>query len=187
MEWVASGVRAGGGRVGRSCTHDAALHLFLTSRLIYPGQASSRVWRHWIGAASRACAGGRTGVDAAAVTFEAGGLLLDECALAQPADELALLARWQAPHALYVPLAARLPLVPAEWSRLPVPCPGLGAALPAVLRRSDAVAALLVSHLPAGERGRLRTGALCLARAQHVHGMPPPVGLLRMLLAAAAE
>ena len=67
---------------------------------------------------------------------------------------------------LYVLLVARQPLTPAEWARVPAPCPGLGAALPAVLARSEAEAAALVAHLPAADRERLRTAVLGLARAQ---------------------
>ena len=57
--------------------------------------------------------------------------------------------------------------------------------LPVVLRRSEAEAALLVSRLPPGERQRLRTTALCLARAQRVHGLQLPLHLLHPLLLAA--
>ena len=70
---------------------------------------------------------------------------------------------------------------------MPTPRPGLAAALPAVLCRSEAEAALLVRRLPVGERQRLRTAALCLARAQRVHNVQLPPPILRLLLAAAAE
>ena len=62
------------------------------------------------------------------------------------------------PLALHAPLVARLPLTPTRRSRVPLPCPGLGAALPAVLARSEAEAALLVARLPASDHDRLRTG-----------------------------
>ena len=68
-----------------------------------------------------------------------------------------------------------------------MPGPGLAAALPAVLCRSEAEAALLVRRLPVGERQRLRTAAPCLARAQHVHSLQLPSPILRLLLRAAAE
>ena len=68
---------------------------------------------------------------------------------------------------------ARQPLTPAGWERVPSPCPGLGAALPAVMAHSDAEAAALVAHLPgrrpqapahrgavpAARRARARPGA----------------------------
>ena len=88
---------------------------------------------------------------------------------------------------LYATLAARQALSPAEWARVPRPCPGLSAALPAVLRRSDAEAALLVAHLPDGERRRLRTAALCLRRTERLHSAELPPALLRPLLLAAVQ
>ena len=89
------------------------------------------------------------------------------------------------PASLFAPLVARQPLAPAEWQRVPTPCPGLGAALPAVLARSEAEAALLVEHLPAADLERLRTAALCLRRAERVSGLELPAELLRPLLLAA--
>ena len=68
---------------------------------------------------------------------------------------------------LYADLAAHLPLTPRQWQRVPVPCPALAKALPAVLARSQAEAALLVSHLPATDTERLRVAALSLHRLQH--------------------
>lgn len=88
---------------------------------------------------------------------------------------------------LYAPLVARQPLKPAEWARVPAPCPSLGAVLPAVLQRSDAEAALLVGCLPAGERARLRTAALCVRRTERLQGAELPPALLRPLLLAAVE
>lgn len=67
---------------------------------------------------------------------------------------------------LYADLAAHLTLAPAQWQRVPTPCPGLGRALPAVLTRSEAEAARLVAHLPPAEAACLRTAALCLHRLQ---------------------
>ena len=95
--------------------------------------------------------------------------------------------RAEIPEDLYAPLVARQPLTPAEWLRVPSPCSGLGAALPAVLARGEAEAALLVAHLPAAARRRLRTAALCLRRAERVHGLELPAALLRPLLLAAVE
>ena len=80
-------------------------------------------------------------------------------------------------------LAAHQPLGADEWQRLPVPCPGLECALPAVLARSDAEAALLVAHLPPVEQACLREAALCLARAQRVHDVELPPHALRAILA----
>lgn len=102
--------------------------------------------------------------------------------LAQP------LLSWNTAQPLYTTLAARRALAPADWARVPAPCAGLGAALPAVLEQSPAEAALLVQHLPPAERQRLHIAALCLARAQRVHcaGLPP-VALGRILALAAGS
>lgn len=91
------------------------------------------------------------------------------------------------PASLYIPLVAREPLTPEQWAYVPAPCPGLEAALPAVLARSDAEAALLVARLPAAERERLRVAALCLRRTERVHGLPLPPAVVRPLLLAALE
>ena len=91
------------------------------------------------------------------------------------------------PPSLYTPVVARQPLTPADWALVPAPCPGLSAALPAVLARSDAEAALLVARLPADERERLQAAALCLHRAERAHGLSLPLVLLRPLLLAALE
>ena len=77
----------------------------------------------------------------------------------------ALAAAGQAALPLFADLAACWPLSQEQWERFPCPCPGLGAALPAVLARSEAGVSRLVARLTAGERQRLRTAALCLARA----------------------
>ena len=86
---------------------------------------------------------------------------------------------------LYGLLVKRQPLTPAEWARVPAPCPGLGAALPAVLARSEAEAALLAARLPAADRERLHTAALCLRRVEREHGLDLPPAILRLLLPAA--
>lgn len=65
---------------------------------------------------------------------------------------------------------------------MPDPCPGLGDALPAVLAHSEVEAALLVAHLPAAGRERLRMAALCLRRLERMYGLH----LLPALLAATA-
>ena len=64
--------------------------------------------------------------------------------------------------------------VPPDW-----PC--LGAALPAVLRRSTAETAQLARRLPAADAERLRTTLLCLARVQRQHGLSLPADLLPRL------
>jgi len=88
--------------------------------------------------------------------------------LQHPEQLLELLADWEgeAARPLYPILAARQSLTPQQWGQVPSSCPGLGAALPAVLERSAQEAAHLVRHLPPADRQRLSTAALCLARAQ---------------------
>lgn len=115
-----------------------------------------------------------------------------------PAGQLLtlLLRRRQAVHPdhaaqlppLYDVLVARQPLTCAEWSMVPTPCPGLGAALPAVLERSADEAALLVRHLPPADSERLRTVALCLVRTQRRCRVALPAEIVsRLLMAAVAE
>lgn len=143
--------------------------------------------------------------------WEVAHLLLERAPLLPPAGELlrmveearerdypgrAVISLWY-PHAaaddeddtppsLYAPLVARQPLAPAEWARVPTPCPGLGVALPAVLGRSEAEAALLVCHLPAGDRECLRTAALCMKRVERRRRLNLPGEVVRSVLAAAA-
>lgn len=91
-------------------------------------------------------------------------------------------ADWALP--LYALLVARQPLTPEEWSLVPSPCPGLGASLPAVLARGGVEAALLVARLPPADAQRLRTLALCLARAARQGALPAlPTPILSRLLA----
>ena len=87
---------------------------------------------------------------------------------------------------LFADLAACAALSPAQWQRVPAPCLGLGAALPAVLARSAAEAALLVVRLLAEMRQSLRIGALCLGRAQRRHRTELPAALVGRVLALAA-
>lgn len=85
---------------------------------------------------------------------------------------------------LYAILASRLPFKAAEWALVPSPCPGIGAALPAVLHRSEAEAALLVARLPAAERRRMRTLALCIGAGARRGLLPPlPSVIAQRLLA----
>ena len=65
---------------------------------------------------------------------------------------------------LFANVACQRPLSSADWQLVPTPCPGLGAALPAVARRSRAEAGQLVRRLLPAERQRLRTSVLCLSR-----------------------
>ena len=83
---------------------------------------------------------------------------------------------------LYPEVAAHWPLTAAQWAQVPSPCPGLGTALPAVLQRSEAEAALLVAHLPAADVARLRVFALALHRAQRRLHVSLPAELARHIL-----
>ena len=104
-------------------------------------------------------------------------------ALQTMSESLHMRYDWQAALPLYADLvAAHTPLAEAEWALVPAPCPGLGAALLAVLQRSAAQAARLVAHMPAGDVRRLRTAALCLARAQRAHDAPLPQPLVWRVL-----
>ena len=67
----------------------------------------------------------------------------------------------------------RLPLAAPDWALVPSPCPGLGRVLPAVLDCSPDQAAHLLQRLPAAERARLRTAALCRAAAACQATWPP--------------
>lgn len=97
------------------------------------------------------------------------------------------------PHAsealrVYAPLVARLPLTLAERGQVLDSCPSLGAALPAVLRRSEAEAGQLVRCLPPADQERLRTAALCLACTQHLTGPAMPAdNVLLLVFAVVAE
>lgn len=81
---------------------------------------------------------------------------------------------------------AHWPLSAKHWAQVPAPCPGLAHALPAVLARSDAEAALLVSHLPDPDRARLRMAALCLHRSQRCLQVQLPPVLVRHILSLGA-
>ena len=88
--------------------------------------------------------------------------------------------------ALFPDLVASHPLTPAQWARVPNPCPGLGRALPAALRRSEVDARRLVARLPAADWQRLRTGAASLHRAQKKLGVELPSPLVRHSLTLSA-
>ena len=85
---------------------------------------------------------------------------------------------------LYADVVSRHALTTAQWQRIPAPCPGLGPALPAVLERSTAEAALLVARLLQPERRRLQTAALALHRAQAASQTWLPQPLVWRILAA---
>ncbi len=85
---------------------------------------------------------------------------------------------------LYSEVAGRYPLTPLDWQLIPSPCPCLAAALPGVLQRSTAEAALLIARLPVAERCRLRAAALSLHRAQADSGVWLPQPLVWRILAA---
>ena len=86
---------------------------------------------------------------------------------------------------LWAELAARFSLSPGQWEVVPLPCPALGAALPAVLSRSASEARRVVSHLLPADAARLRTALLSLHRAQQLAGMELPRPLLPSLLTGA--
>ncbi len=70
-------------------------------------------------------------------------------------------------YRLYADLVIARPALTAdEWELVPTPCPGLGRALPAALKRSAEQAARLVARLPRADKERLRAFALALHRAQ---------------------
>ena len=88
---------------------------------------------------------------------------------------------------LYTALVARYPLTSEQWARVPPTCPGLGAALPAVVQRSEAEAALLVRRMTDTERQHLRALALCLGVAQRRGSLPSlPTPIVQRLLADCA-
>lgn len=84
------------------------------------------------------------------------------------------------PAPALLPAGGLQPAQPAQqWALVPSLCAALRAALPAVLRRSEAEAALLLAHLPPAARERLRTAAQCLQQA----GVRLPEPLVRGILA----
>ena len=131
-------------------------------------------------------------------SVDAARCLLQEAPL-QPADEilemLAAAEDAERVQPLYACLAARQPLSPEQWARVPPACPSLGGALLIVLQRSTAEACLLVHHLPPVEQARLRTLALCLhrtatrrptRRSPRLPTLPTPL-VLRLLALSAAN
>lgn len=87
---------------------------------------------------------------------------------------------------LYPLLVARHVLTSEQWEKIPAPCPCIGAALPEVLRRSEAEAAVLVRHMTADDQQCLRTLALCLSHAQRSGQLPAlPIPIQQRLLAEA--
>lgn len=110
--------------------------------------------------------------------------------IAAPGQQPARLLRslWRALHMplpLFAIIVASYPLTSADWQLVPFSSPDLAAALPTVLERSAAEAALLVARLPDAERCRLHTAALALHRAQAVAGLALLQPLLWRILATA--
>jgi hypothetical protein len=70
----------------------------------------------------------------------------------------------------------------AAWSAVPAPCPGLLRALPAVPAHSAEQARHLVQHLPPADVQRLRTAALCMARAQKQSAVALPSAVVWQVL-----
>ena len=68
-----------------------------------------------------------------------------------------------------------------RW-QLPAVCCGLATALPAVLARSTAEAALLAAHPQITEQQRLRWALRCLHRAQQQAGVRLPAPLAERIL-----
>ena len=83
---------------------------------------------------------------------------------------------------LFPAVAQHWALTAAQWQRVPAPCPGLVRALPVVLQRSEAEAALLVARLPAADSARLRAFALALRRSQRQLGIFLPGELVGRIL-----
>lgn len=132
------------------------------------------------------CGGGQTPLQLALfLRSDAARPLLAEAPLPPPRAVLPALlhaGKWALP--LYPIWVARQPLAAADWARIPKAVPGLGAALPAVLRRSEAEATQLVRHLVAADGVRLCTAALCLARVERCGQLPPlPTPLVQCILA----
>lgn len=111
--------------------------------------------------------------------------MLEPGQLPQPAAPVLQALAQVHKQALMPVVAARAPLSPAEWQLIPPRCPGLSNALPAVLERSAAEAALLAARLPAADRARARCAALSLARAQREAGVELPPALVTHILGAA--
>lgn len=86
---------------------------------------------------------------------------------------------------LFVEAVRRWRLLPEQWAQVPVPCPGLAAALPAVLARQDTEgAAQVMRRLREGHREQLQAAAHCLARAQRQLELALPMGVMWNVLAA---
>lgn len=84
---------------------------------------------------------------------------------------------------LFATVVERQPLTASEWALVPAPCPCLVALLPFVLARSASEAALLVGHLLPTCKQRLRSAAMCLARAQEQLETPLPLPIVWRIMA----
>ncbi|KAI7839785.1 hypothetical protein COHA_006585 [Chlorella ohadii] len=108
---------------------------------------------------------------------EAAGLLLE----AAPRS-LALAKGSSLARRLYAEVVASHACNLGDWHLVPLACPGLAAALPAVLQRSEWEAAQLARRLPAEDTQRLQLAALALNRAQARAGLPLPQPLVWRIL-----
>jgi ankyrin repeat protein len=121
---------------------------------------------------------------------EAAALATARALLAAPAQSASALLQslalakgsWLAQQ-LYTEVVATHACHLGDWQLVPMACPGLAAALPAVLQRSEWEAAQLTRRLPAPEAARLRVAALALNRAQTRTGLPLPQPLVWRILA----
>lgn len=93
----------------------------------------------------------------------------------------------EAAQHLWPEFAARRALTAEQWALLPAELPGLEAALPAVLARSEAEAACLVAHLPTAERERVQAAMLTLARLQGRTQLSIPVPTLQHIVSLAIQ
>lgn len=83
---------------------------------------------------------------------------------------------------LFGDLVACRRLSPEQWQLVPAGCPGLGAALPAVMQRSCTEAGCLARRLPEADRAALHAALLALARTQRQLGVALPADVARQTL-----
>jgi hypothetical protein len=88
---------------------------------------------------------------------------------------------------LMVEFVALRALTAEQWAMLPADLPGLEAALPTVLARSEAEAAILMARLPAEKRAFLRAAMLSLARLQRITQLSIPAPALQHIVSLAVQ
>lgn len=110
---------------------------------------------------------------AARCLLQLGALLPAEEVLGQLAGAAPWSEKWR--DRLYAAFLSRQPLTAAQWAKVPPCSAAMGKALPAVLKRSEVEAGLLMQRLPLQLRSRLRTAALCLARSPALPALPTPI------------